>query len=278
MSQAQKTDTARTALITGASAGIGATLAREFAAHGFDLVLTARRQDRLFDLAREIIKQHKVHVLVETADLVNPNAPQEIFDALKMRGIVVDVLINNAGYSGAHVFETSQLQEQRDFIEVMMTSVVGLTHLFVPGMIARGFGRVLNVASLAAFVPGGPGFTLYSASKAFLVRFTESLDHELKHKNVRVQALCPGFTYSEFHDVSGTRKAVSRMPAAMWMSAEDVAKAGYRQLISGETIHIPGRFNRFVALMARLMPPKLARHIVGGSSRRYRDLPHETQK
>ncbi len=240
-------------------------------------MLTARRQDRLFDLAREITKQHKVHVLVETADLINPDAPQEIFNALKTRGIEIDVLINNAGYSGARVFENSLLQEQRDFIEVMMTSVVGLTHLFVPGMVARGYGRVLNVASLAAFVPGGPGFTLYSASKSFLVRFTESLDHELKHKNVRVQALCPGFTYSEFHDVSGTRKAVSRMPAAMWMSAEEVARAGYRQLMSGETIHIPGRVNRFIAFMARIMPPKLARRLIGSGSRRFRDVPHHAQ-
>jgi short-subunit dehydrogenase len=270
-SQLHDSDAPRTALITGASAGIGMALAREFGRHGYHLVLVARRTERLETLARELTAAHGIAVYIETADLAFPETPQKIFDALRSKNIDVDVLVNNAGYSGERRFAVSSLSAQRDFIEVMVTSVVTLTHLFLPGMLSRGYGRVLNVASLAAFVPGGPGFTLYSASKAFMLRFTESLHAELADTAVKICALCPGFTYTELHDIAGTRAAVSRMPKFMWKTAEEVAAAGYAQIMAGETVIIPGRINRMLAFfVTRVLPAHMARNFIGGLSRRNR--------
>ncbi|MFP4002681.1 MAG: SDR family NAD(P)-dependent oxidoreductase [Alphaproteobacteria bacterium] len=248
----------RTALITGASAGIGAAFAREYARHGWDLVLTARREQRLLELADELKDRHGTEAAVLTADLADPSAPDKLAEALHGRGLQVDALVNNAGYGIPKTFLKTSWREQADFIQVMATSVAHLTHLLGPGMVERGFGRIVNVASLAGFAPGTYGHTLYGASKAFLIKFSQSLHLELRGTGVHVTAVCPGFTYSEFHDVTGVRAQVSRMPSYMWMTAERVARQGYRASERNKAVLVNGLFNKTVATLIRFVPDSMA--------------------
>ncbi len=248
----------RTALITGASAGIGAAFARKYARHGYDLVLTARREQRLADLAAELHAHHGAQATVLTADLADPSAPDRLADALHQRGLTVDALVNNAGYGIPKTFLKTSWRDQADFIQVMATSVANLTHLLAPGMVERGFGRIVNVASLAGMAPGTYGHTLYGASKAFLIKFSQSLHLELRGTGVHVTAVCPGFTYSEFHDVTGVREQVSTMPSYMWMTAERVAAQGYRAAERNKAILVNGLLNKAIAALVRLVPDSMA--------------------
>src|SRR6185503_1281633 len=192
----------RTALVTGASAGIGAELARVFAAHGFDLVLTARREDRLVALSRELEQKNNVRARVMPADLARPEAPAELLAALAADGVIVDALINNAGYAIAGMYRETPWATQRDFIQVLVTAPCELAHRLLPGMTERRYGRILNVASVAGLMPGSASHTLYGGAKAMLIKFSQSLHSEQKNTGVHVTALCPGFTHSEFHDVT----------------------------------------------------------------------------
>lgn len=253
----RKEGSGRTVLVTGASAGIGKELARVFAEQGFGVVLTARREDRLREVAEELAREHAVTTTVITADLADPAAPQRLFDETKHRGIVIDALVNNAGYGVPRYFRSNPWPTHAAFLQVMVTAVVHLTHLFEPGMKERGYGRIMNVASLAGLVPGSAGHTLYGASKAFLIKFSESLSQEHKGDGVLVSALCPGFTYSEFHDVLGNRGLVNKLPSAMWMDARTVAREGYEALLSGKPVYVPGTVNRAIASAVRLIPEPL---------------------
>ena len=201
----------RLCLITGASAGIGAAFARVFASHGYDLALTARRKDRLEALADELESTCGVRTLVIPADLADPAAPAQIFATIGDHGLQVDALVNNAGYGIPGAFRTADWVAQAAMLQVMLTSVCSLTHLALPGMIERRFGRIITVASLAGLIPGSPGHTLYGPVKAFGVRFSESVHAETRGSGVHVTALCPGFTHSEFHDVNNTRKGLERL-------------------------------------------------------------------
>jgi uncharacterized protein len=260
----------RTALVTGASAGIGTALARVFAEHGFDLVLTARREDRLRDVAAQIERDFGVTARVLVADLADAGAPRRLFDELTSQGITVDALINNAGYGLPGSFRRNPWPAHARFLQVMLTAVVELCHLFEPGMVERRYGRIINVSSLAGLVPGAAGHTLYAATKAFLIRFSESLALEHPSDGVHVSALCPGFTYSEFHDVLGNRALVSKLPRAMWMDAETVAREGYRAVMAGTVVHVPGGVNRAIASVTKLIPESLALYAMGRGSRRLR--------
>jgi len=218
----------RLALVTGASAGIGAAFARIFASHGYDVALTARRADRLETLAEEIRMRSGVETLTIAADLAKPEAPQAILDQLAAEGRAVDALVNNAGYGLPGAYANTDWQDQRDFLQVMVTAPCELAHKVLPAMVERRFGRIVNVASVAGLLPGSPGATLYGPVKSYLIRVSQSLHIELRSKGVHVTALCPGFTYSEFHDVNNTRATLNRrMPAWMWMGADEVAAAGY---------------------------------------------------
>jgi len=250
--------TGRTALITGASAGIGTELARVFAENGFDVVLTARREDRLRTVAAAIEREFGVKAHVVAADLADPEAPPRLFHELERRNITVDALVNNAGYGVPRSFRKNAWETHAAFLQVLVTAVAHLTHLFEPGMTARRYGRILNVSSLAALLPGSAGHTLYSAAKSFLVKFTESLSLEHAHDGVHVAVLCPGFTHSEFHDVLGNRKLVSKLPSFMWMDAPTVAREGYRAVMQGKAVHVPGRVNRAIATATRLLPEPIA--------------------
>jgi len=265
-------DKPRTAFITGASAGIGMAFAEVFAKAGFDLVLSARRQTQLDELAARLRTDYAIQVRVMVADLSDDAAPQALFDQLSAAGVAVDVLVNNAGYGLPHKYAATRWDDQAQFIQVMVTAVCHLTHLFLPGMVHRGYGRILNVASLAGLVPGSAGHTLYGASKAFLIRFSESIHAESAEQNVFCTALCPGFTHSEFHDVAGTRQQVSRMPSYLWMSAEAVAREGYAAVMSGVPVQVTGRVNRFIAWLARHLPPRLSRRLVQRRSKDFRKL------
>ena len=262
----------RTALITGASSGIGEAFAEVFASEGFHLVITARREDRLRALADQIRARHGVAVHVIAADLAVPEAPAALCDAIAGRGLAIDALVNNAGYGVPGAYTSSPWDRQHAMLQVMVVSLAELTHRLVPGMVERGYGRVINVASLAGLVPAPAGHTLYAASKAFVIRFSEALSHEVASAGVQVTALCPGFTRSEFHDVTGTRSTVSRMPAWMWMDAPAVARQGYDAVMAGTPIYINGRVNRTIAGLVKYLPHA----VVTGMGRRAGKLYRKT--
>ena len=259
-------------LVTGASAGIGAAFARDLAARGHDLVLTARRVERLEALAKELRDQHKASVTVLAADLADPAAVRQLCEALDARGLKVDWLINNAGYGVPGTFEAVAWPVHEAFIRVLMTAPAELVWRLLPGMRERGYGRIINVASLAGHVPGSAGHTLYAASKAYLIKFSQSLALENRHLGVNVCALCPGFTWSEFHDVTGTRQLMNKLPGFMWQTAEAVVREGYDAVEHGDVVRVTGGVNRFIKAMMKLLPDRLTLWLSARESKRYRDL------
>lgn len=264
------TATRRTALITGASAGIGLSFARVFAEHGFDLVLTARREDRLQALADELARQHGVSVRTIAADLADPLAPERLVDELNQDGVAIDALVNNAGYGLPGRYASTAWADQARFIQVMITAYAELAHRLVPGMVERRYGRIINVASVAGLIPGSPGHTLYGASKAFLIKFSQSLALETRRHNVYVTALCPGFTYSEFHDVNATRAMVNQMPKWMWLDADSVAREGYDAVMRGRYVHVNGAVYRAMVFLVRHLPESWVIRATLTQSRKFR--------
>lgn len=257
----------RTALVTGASAGIGRDLARVLAREGFDLVLVARREDRLREVARALEAAHGVRARVLAQDLARPEAPKAIFDATEGTGQRIDVLVNNAGLTLPGTFTAVSWADQEALLRVLVVSVAELCHRFLPLMLARGYGRVMNVASLAGLLPGAPGGTLYAGAKSFVVKMSESIAAEIPGKNVHVLALCPGFTFTEFHDVAGTRAKVASMPKWMWMDGPEVAEEGYRAMMRGDVVFVNGLANRGIARVASLLPPNVARGLMARQRR-----------
>jgi short-subunit dehydrogenase len=261
----------RTALITGASAGIGTAFAHIFARHGFDLVLTARRLDRLEALAGQIRTEQHVMVHVVQEDLSDPGAPSRLQLGLGKSGVAIDALVNNAGYGVAGRYLASPWERHAAFLQVMVTSVAELTHRFLGPMVERRYGRIINVASLAGLVPATAGHTLYAPSKALLIKFSESLALEVRTHDVHVTALCPGFTHTEFHDVLGTRDLVQRqLPRWMWMDADEVARQGFDAVMAGRPVCVTGRVNRTIAFLTRHLPDSVLRWTANRQSRKYR--------
>lgn len=261
------------ALVTGASAGIGAAFAAELARRGWDLVLTARRGDRLQALADRLAAAHGSRSLVLPADLTDPAAPAALLRAVAGRGLQLRMLVNNAGYAVPGDYAAGSWAAQRDVLQAMVVAVAELTHLCLPGMLARGSGQVVNIASLAGLMPGAPGSTLYGPVKAWMISFSEALALELQGSGVTVTAVCPGFTYSEFHDITGSRAVVAALPRWLWMDAEAVARLGLDAALQGRTVHVPGAVNRLIALGFKAMPRRLARALVGRASGRFRHRP-----
>ena len=259
----------RTALITGASSGIGEAFADLFAVEGFDLVIVARREQHLNVVAERLRKQHGTRVEVLVLDLSARDACERITAELQARGIHVDALVNNAGYGVPGAYTASPWQRHQDFLQVLVVDVAELTYRLLPGMIECGYGRIINVASLAGLVPAPAGHTLYGAAKAFLIKFSEALSNEVRHANVHVTAVCPGFTRSEFHDVTGTR-AKMNLPAWMWMDAATVARQGFAAVMAGEFMYVNGRLNRTIAALVRHMPQRLVYYVGRRTGRRYR--------
>jgi short-subunit dehydrogenase len=262
----------RTALVTGASAGIGRAFAEVFAANGFDLIVVARREDRLRALAASLEQRHGIGVHVFTADLAAPDASARLTERIAAAGLTVDALVNNAGYAVPGAFLKSEWPRHAEFLQVLLVAVAELTHRLLPAMVERGYGRVVNVASLAGLLPAAGGHTLYAATKAFLIRFSESLSEELRHRGVHVTAVCPGFTWSEFHDVAGTRQIMNRMPGFMWMDADAVARQGYAAVMAGRPVYVPGRVNTTIATLARLLPHGVVQAMNRRAASRYRQV------
>lgn len=259
-------------LITGASAGIGTAFARALAARGHDLVLTARRTDRLEALATELHEQHACTATVLTVDLADPASPQALCDELVQRGLAVDWLVNNAGYGVPGSFCANDWATHAAFMQVLVSAPLELAWHLLPGMRERGYGRIINVASLAGHVPGTAGHTLYAPAKALLIKFSQGLALENRARGVHVCALCPGFTWSEFHDVTGTRSMMNRLPRFMWQTADAVVREGIAAVERGDAVHVSGRVNRVIKGAFKLIPDKLALRLTARQARRYRQL------
>lgn len=258
------------ALITGASAGIGAAFAHELAAGGIPLILAARRLDRLNDLAQTLRTAHSIQVEVMPCDLADRDAPRLLCAQIEQRGLSVDTLINNAGYGLTGYFLSQPWSAQADFLQVMVTAPTELCHRLLPAMCARGHGRIINVASLAGHIPGSAGQTLYAGAKSYLIKLSQALHLEYGNQGIHTCALCPGFTYSEFHDVTGSRALMSRLPKWLWMDAASVARQGLAAVERGDAVYINGRVNRLIKSVSKLMPDRLALHLIGRQSRRIR--------
>jgi uncharacterized protein len=263
----------KTTLITGASAGIGAEFARQLAAQGSALILVARRLDRLQELAAELKAKHQTRCHLIALDLSDPDAAAQLLVSIKAENLRVDILINNAGYGLPGHLVSQAWSAHAASLQLMLTSPTELCRLFVPGMVENGFGRIINVASLAGLVPSSAGHTTYSAIKSYLIRFSESLALEMQQIGapVKVLALCPGFTYSEFHDVNGARALVQQMPKAMWLDAETVVRQGLEALEVGRRVHVTGRLNRVIATMFKYLPDRLGSWLVNRQAGKFRE-------
>jgi short-subunit dehydrogenase len=248
-----------TALVTGASSGIGWELAKCFAAEGSNLVLVARNQQALEQLSAELEASHGIKVRILTADLALPETPKRIFEELSRLNICVDILVNNAGFGLHSEFLNLSLPRQLEIIHVNVTALTELTGLFLPGMIQRRRGGILNVGSVAGFLPG-PNMAVYYASKAYVQSFTEALAAETSGSGLSISVLCPGPTESNFGNIA--RGGKPRRAERAKMSAQAVARVGHRQFRAGKVVVVPGIANRLLVFLPRMVPRRLARFVV----------------
>ena len=247
-----------TALITGASAGIGEALAREFAKNGHDLILVARSADKLKKLAVELGKAHSIRAIALPCDLGTTDAAEKLHAQASRRGLVVDILINNAGVLHEGPFWETKLDAHQQLLQLNIGALIALTHLFVPGMIERKHGRILNLASTSAFQPI-PYLSTYAASKAFVLSFSEALNIELKGKGVKVTALCPGFTETEMIAKTGGKSM--NVPFVRNLTADEVAREGYAACAAGKSLYINGASNRAMIALSQLQPRWIQRRV-----------------
>jgi hypothetical protein len=250
----------RTALVTGASAGIGLALARVLARQGHGLVLVARRRERLEAVAQELSTQHHVPATAIDLDLGDPGSLAVLCERLAAAGLTIDVLVNNAGYGVRDPFLGDDYAVHARELQVMLCGLTELCHRLAPAMVARGWGRILNVASIAGYLPPLPG-SLYGPIKAYVRELSVALDMELAPRGVRVTALCPGFTRSEFHESMGVQSDVDRLPGLLWQTAEQVAEEGYQALLRGEPVAVTGVVNRLLVAAVRLVPDGIQRAV-----------------
>jgi hypothetical protein len=242
-----------TALVTGASSGIGRELSRVLAREGHDLVLVARREPELHALADELASRYGAASTVVTADLSDPAGPRDVYDAVDKAGLEIDVLVNNAGFGGHGRFTETSAEEEQRMLAVNVVALTDMTKLFLPAMTKRGHGRVLNVASTAAFQPG-PFMAIYYASKAYVLSFTEALGEELAGTGVTATALCPGVVPSGFQDAAHLDGSSPMLRSPGIKSAEFVAEAAYDGMMRGKRMVIPGVLNKVGVQALRIAP------------------------
>ncbi len=248
-----------TVLITGASSGIGLELARCFAADKSHLVLVSRNTEALQSLAEELRREHGIQTMVLTADLSRSETPARVFKELQQAGVTVDVLVNNAGFGAHGAFAGLPLRRQLEMVQVNVAALTELAGWFLPGMLERKRGGVLNVGSVAGFVPG-PGMAVYFATKAYVLSFSEALAEELAGTGLTVTALCPGPTATNFGNVArGEKERQFKSPK---MSAQEVARCGHRAFRKGRVLAIPGLQNHFLIFLTRITPRWFQRKIV----------------
>jgi short-subunit dehydrogenase len=249
----------KTALITGASSGIGYELARLFARDGFDCILVARSEDKLNELANRLQREHRIKTLVIGKDLSKPTAVDEIYEETTAAGLAVDVIVNNAGFPVFGLFNETDLQVEVEMLQVNVIALTALTKLFLKGMVERRAGRILNLASTAGFLPG-PLMAVYYASKAYVLSFSQALANELRGTGVTVTALAPGPTRTGFQK-RGVMED-SRLVQGNIADAASVALAGYRGLMAGKTLVIPGLTNKTIPWVVRLSPRSMVTRVV----------------
>jgi short-subunit dehydrogenase len=257
------------ALITGASAGIGAAFARAYAARGYDLALVARRAERLEALGAELAAAHGIEAFAIPADLATFGVEAQVLAAVADRGLVVDALVNNAGFSIAQSFTAAPWERQRDFLMTLTVSACGLAHGVIPGMVERGRGAIVNVGSLAAFAPGVAGHSLYPGAKSLSVKWSQSLAAELRGTGVRVTVTCPGFTLTEFAEANGTKTVMDAAPRRLFQTPEHVVAATLRANDRGQVVVVPGLHNKVAAAALRYLPESLLIAILGRASAKY---------
>lgn len=247
----------KTALVTGASHGIGYELSRLFAGNGYNLVLVARNKQRLGQIADEFNETFGISTKVIAMDLSVSTSPDEIYAELERKAIPVDILVNNAGFQEYGPFSETDLGNELQMIQVHIAALTHLTKLFLPGMLKRGHGRILNVGSTGSFIPGGPLNAVYCATKAYVLSFSEAIADELKDTGVTVTALCPGATSTEFArraDIEDIR--LFRFQCGV-MDARKVAEIGYQALMKGERSVVAGMANKLTVLSLKWMPRRL---------------------
>jgi hypothetical protein len=245
------------ALITGGTSGIGLSLAKIFAKNKYDLVITARKQDEL-DKASQILKEaFGVQVFAVAQDLSKPEAPEQLFNWCQTQNLKIDVLVNNAGFGAYGRFDEVPLERQLNIVDLNIRSLTNLTGLFLPGMIGKGSGKILNVASTAAFQPG-PLMTTYYASKAYVLSFSLALREELKNKNIGVTALCPGPTRTNFQNIESDFGKTRLLKHSGLMTADKVAAIAYRALMNNKAYVVTGLSNKLLAFVAQVSPRTLA--------------------
>lgn len=258
----------QTALITGASGGIGLELARVHASNGHNLVLVARSADRLAALKSELEQTRKIRVHVIATDLSAPDAAQLVYEDVKRLGITVDYLINNAGFGEYGFFHETAWDKEARMIQLNITTLTQFTKLFLKDMVARGSGRIMNVASTAAFQPG-PTMAVYYATKAYVLHFTEAVNNEVRDKGVTITALCPGPTESGFQEAASL-KGSRLVSLRRFPSSESVANYGYKAMMKGKPVAIHGGLNVLLSFTVRLTPRwlivRLIRFVQGKST------------
>lgn len=242
------------ALITGASSGIGLECAKILASKGVHLVLVARSREKMEALAQELISQHKIKVHVFACDLSLTGAAEKVFKYCKDQSIVVDYLINNAGFGTFGMFKDSNWEKNEDMIQVNILALTQLTHLFLPEMLQRKSGKIMNVASTAAFQPG-PTMAIYYATKAYVLHFTEAIANEIENSGVSITALCPGPTESEFQAVADLQES-KMVKGRKLVSSAEVASFGIEAMMKGKTVVIQGFVNAVFANLVRFLPRK----------------------
>lgn len=264
MSRSGQRGKGKTALVTGASGGIGLDLARLLAADGFDLVLLARSRDALERAAGELRGRHGVHTHVIARDLADPATPQSVYDELAARSVAVEILVNNAGFGVHGAFHESSLEQELELLQVNIVALTHLTKLFLRDMVARRSGRILQVASTAAFVPG-TFMSCYYASKAYVLSHGVALARELRGTGLGVTILCPGPTRTGFQQRAGMTEA--RLMRLRPMDSMAVARAGYAGLMRGKLLVVPGLVNKLTVLASRLAPRMLLAKATEGLNR-----------
>ncbi|MCK4661639.1 MAG: SDR family oxidoreductase [Bacteroidales bacterium] len=253
-------NTNKTALITGASRGIGYELAKLFVKDSYNLVLIARSKDKLKEIKEEFSKKYNVDILIIVKDLSVPNAAIEIFNEIEKQEIIIDVLVNNAGIGDFGLFNNENLLKISQMMQINIITLTELTKLFLKGMVERKKGKILNVSSLAAF-QSGPYMAVYYASKAYVQSFSEAIASELKGTGVTVTTLCPGPTKSGFqHEVGSKNSNLAKLN--LLSSSEEVAKDAYKALFAGKKVVIPGFFNTSLVNTAKIIPRKTKTHII----------------
>lgn len=249
-------DRLRTALITGASSGIGEAYAKALAARGLDLILVARSEDKLRSLAKQLAEVHSRRVEVVAADLTHAGSGARLAAAAQALGMPVDLLVNNAGFGTVGAFIKQDAAREHDEIALNCAAVVDLCHAFIPGMVERGAGGVINVASMAAFQPL-PYMTVYAATKAFVLSFSEALRVEVRGKGVTVLAVCPGPVDTPFFEATGNAGLRKTVPRGTMVTAEDVVRASCEAYAAGKAVVVPGFTSKVLAMGSRLLPRSL---------------------